>query len=581
MTLAKVIRESKNIKGILVKQREIKISQYADDTTLKLDGSKKSLEASLNVLDRFGDVSGLRLNDKKIEALWIGSNTASDQIVIPERNFKWPKNKVKTLGVWISVKPEATITLNYKDQLTKVRNTLNCWKYHRLTLIGKITVLKSLAASQLVYVLSPLRTDESIIKEVNKLFYSFLWNGKGDKIKRGVMINDYPNGGLKMIDIQSFNKSLKATWIKKYLDDNNQGKWKTFFDLELETLGGKTALTGNLNKKDITSAAKVSNGFVREILTIWSDINYEDNIASEKRFLDQSLWYNSLIRIDNRPIFYKEWFIKGITKVKHLKNDSNNFLSLNELRTKYNLNACPLKYYGLLSALKHTWNMHKSNFVDNSPEYENFSTKLLTTQSVTRLVYSKLIAVKSIAPTQSQQKWMKDCEINNAEDIKWRETYQLASKCTKSTKLKEFQFKFLHRKISTNDFLFKIRIKDDFKCSFCLEEPEKLLHLFWKCPKTASFWIDLTSWLTQCKIFPNNSSLERTVALGLTPDSSKYHHQINFCCLLARHFIWLCKTKENVPHMEAFRRYIKLMYETEAISKSTPPKKWELLCTFI
>ena len=64
-TLAKAIRESKNIKSILVNQKEIKISQYADDTTLTLDGSKKSLEASLNVLDKFGDVSGLRLNDKK------------------------------------------------------------------------------------------------------------------------------------------------------------------------------------------------------------------------------------------------------------------------------------------------------------------------------------------------------------------------------------------------------------------------------------------------------------------------------------------------------------------------------------
>ena len=92
------------------------------------------------------------------------------------------------------------------------------------------------------------------------------------------------------------------------------------FDLELETLGGKTALTGNLNKKD-------SKSFLREILTIWSEINFEDKITSEEQFLDQCLWYNSLIRIDNRPIFYKEWFIKGITKVKHLKDDSNNFLS--------------------------------------------------------------------------------------------------------------------------------------------------------------------------------------------------------------------------------------------------------------
>ena len=27
------------------------------------------------------------------------------------------------------------------------------------------------------------------------------------------MINDYDKGGLKMIDIQSFNKSLKIKWV--------------------------------------------------------------------------------------------------------------------------------------------------------------------------------------------------------------------------------------------------------------------------------------------------------------------------------------------------------------------------------
>ena len=41
------------------------------------------------------------------------------------------------------------------------------------------------------------------------------------------MINDYSEGGLKMIDIASFNKSLKATWTKKYVDSGNRRKWKT------------------------------------------------------------------------------------------------------------------------------------------------------------------------------------------------------------------------------------------------------------------------------------------------------------------------------------------------------------------
>ena len=37
---------------------------------------------------------------------------------------------------------------------------------------------------------------------------------------------------MKMIDIFSFIKSLKNTWIKKYVDAKDKGSWKTFFDLE-------------------------------------------------------------------------------------------------------------------------------------------------------------------------------------------------------------------------------------------------------------------------------------------------------------------------------------------------------------
>ena len=62
-------------------------------------------------------------------------------------------------------------------------------------------------------------------------------------------------------------------------------------------------------------------------------------------------------------------------------------------------------------------------------------------------------------------------------------TSVLASKYTKSTRLLEFQFKLLHRRIATNDFLNKVGLKDNSKCSFCGKEQEKLRHLFWECSK--------------------------------------------------------------------------------------------------
>ena len=89
---------------------------------------------------------------------------------------------MKTLGVWLSVDLEITRTLNYQEKLEKVWNILSCYKYRTQALIGKITVLKNLVASHLVYVdlyvLAPLRTNEYIIKEVNKLFYLFFMKWK-------------------------------------------------------------------------------------------------------------------------------------------------------------------------------------------------------------------------------------------------------------------------------------------------------------------------------------------------------------------------------------------------------------------
>ena len=107
------------------------------------------------------------------------------------------------------------------------------------------------------------------------------------------MINDYSEEGLKM----------KATWIKKCLDKENCGRWKSFFDSELEKYGGEVTLTGNLNIKDSRNIIEVSDPFFKEILEIWSAANYEENIMSDYHFRSSPLWYNSVVRVENRPVF--------------------------------------------------------------------------------------------------------------------------------------------------------------------------------------------------------------------------------------------------------------------------------------
>ena len=131
-----------------------------------------------------------------------------------------------------------------------------------------------------------------------------------------------------MIDIESFNKSLKSSWIKKYLDPENSSSWKSFFDLELQSHGGKTLFLGNLTRKDACCFIEVSDPFIKEILEIWCEASFTENLTSEAQFLSSPLWYNSHIKIGNRPVFSKDWSLKGITEVKHILNDSFEFLSL-------------------------------------------------------------------------------------------------------------------------------------------------------------------------------------------------------------------------------------------------------------
>ena len=67
-----LISENHVIKGIKINGKEIKLTQFADDTTLILDGTASSLQATLNTLEIFGTLSGLRMNTEKTQMVWIG-----------------------------------------------------------------------------------------------------------------------------------------------------------------------------------------------------------------------------------------------------------------------------------------------------------------------------------------------------------------------------------------------------------------------------------------------------------------------------------------------------------------------------
>ena len=97
------IRCNENIRGISIGDSEIKITQFADDTTLIMDGSESSISNAINVIDNFSAISGLKLNVCKSNFRKIGSIQNSDHNFFTEKNYIWTKGPVKFLGVNVSL----------------------------------------------------------------------------------------------------------------------------------------------------------------------------------------------------------------------------------------------------------------------------------------------------------------------------------------------------------------------------------------------------------------------------------------------------------------------------------------------
>ena len=116
------------------------------------------------------------------------------------------------------------------------------------------------------------------------------------------MINDYATGGLKMLDIHIFNRTLKAKWIQKYLDSSNKGKWKLFLDFFLAKYNVNLLITGNLNVTDAASL-EIDDPLTKELIEIWSCLNFKKHSFD---FSNIPIWYNSFMRIDNKPIYYNQ-----------------------------------------------------------------------------------------------------------------------------------------------------------------------------------------------------------------------------------------------------------------------------------
>ena len=219
-----MIRKNSSIKGLDICGHLFNIIAYADDATIlcrDLD-SIKQLKATF---DKFSKYSGLLLNSSKTEICGIGVKRGVDVALCGMKSVNLLTDSVKILGIYFSYNEELLKEKNFISVIKKIERVLGVWRMRNLTLVGKITVLKSLMFSKIVFVSYLSNIPQCIVKSLTKMKNDFIWDGKPPKIKHSALIGSYERGGLKDIDIEKRIKALQLSWVKR-LYDESEHDWK-------------------------------------------------------------------------------------------------------------------------------------------------------------------------------------------------------------------------------------------------------------------------------------------------------------------------------------------------------------------
>ena len=184
--LNNAITRSNEIRGIQIdKEQTVKVSQYADDTTVFVR-DVQSIHNLFYLLSQFESCSGLKINQSKSEILWLGCwRHRKDRVL----DLKLSDEPIYALGVYFSYNEELATEKNFFDKLNPLKKLLNIWSSRDLSIYGRINIVKTLAISELTFICSVLDTPNRFTDEVNNIIFRYIWKNKNPKLNNTIQYN--------------------------------------------------------------------------------------------------------------------------------------------------------------------------------------------------------------------------------------------------------------------------------------------------------------------------------------------------------------------------------------------------------
>jgi hypothetical protein len=566
--LSQLIKSRQDIKGIEIKGEELKILQFADDTTILLK-DKGQINRVLGLLKFFRKISGLGVNIEKSEAYALGTEKIPEHGQ-PSFGLKWSNGAIFLLGLHITDDEDQNYLLNFAGRIGKIKLLSNIWLQRNLSLRGKVVVINSLLLSQLVYPSTILDIPEKAVTEAEEILSNFLWNGGNPKVRKDVICQEIEKGGIKMPNIRDKIAAWRTIWIKslskmKY----STGVWKEILCDYLPPYVNFDILLCGKVERDNEVIMRLPT-FYKSILLHWSDWKSCNACENYSDIINEPVWYNKFITIERKSFFWREWYQKGVKQIGDLLKDGNRFMTNEDLRETYNINTTFLQALQVKQAIPALWRnkIYNSNFVVNMTDIsKNVRVRGLwkpNNKVKSSMVYWQML--KSPGDIISEQKWLQDFSLQN---IIFSDFYKLSYEITTYTSVQSFQFKLLHRIINTNRWLYLRGIKETEICDFC-DNTDTIVHFFVTCKISVDFWESVLNWWNRLPNIPHFYSIYiDQIMMGIIGNHDVIR-ALNFVLLYGKFFLYKCKKKSERPFLPQFLLFLR--HHIYALTYKNPDK---------
>ena len=482
--LAISIRRDKQIKGIFVpgSDRPIKIRQYADDTTLFLRDFFDFREV-LSKIKKFAVFSGLKLNSNKSFVLLLTDSSKNNTVKYGIRFV----NRIKILGVYFSNELKVSqITENFESKIDQLKRICSLWSKRNLSILGKITILKSFGLSLFIYIMQSIGISEEKLQEINTIFFRFIWKKRYDgkrafeRVKRKTVCSSHEFGGLNMTDIKDLQKSFLLEWAERLLGSEIK-QWKSIPNFIFKRIGGRSAFNSNVPSKQFKGIHLLKNEFWSRVLRTWLDCKYLINSNSQNLDINSPIFNNRNILYKNESIFNEHCCLKSICQLKDVVINRN-VIDFQTFKSKFGSRPDAILVHNIILNAINSYSKNKDfSVMCKTGEYDVFFGDNLV-EEIKRICFLKLIRKYDKEKPLIEEVWTKRYTYTFHQQF-WLISFQ----CTKETRLIVLQWKILHDIYPTGTLLKKMKLKENDLCKFC-DMRDTPLHFFFECKYVSGLW---------------------------------------------------------------------------------------------